>query len=126
MRKLVIVLGLMLLVGALFSGCGGSESDDAETTTTDTQTSDGEITAAKVFTVEELAEFDGEDGNPAFIAVDGVVYDVEGATQWSQGDHIPCNLDAMAGKDLSDELEQAPERMRAYVLALPVVGILEE
>jgi predicted heme/steroid binding protein len=48
------------------------------------------------------------------------------SSQWPQGEHTPCQLDAMAGKDLSEVLEQAPARMRALIEAMPVVGSLEE
>ena len=30
----------------------------------------------KEFTLEELAEFDGREGRPAYVAYDGMVYDV--------------------------------------------------
>jgi hypothetical protein len=36
----------------------------------------------RVFTAEELAQFDGGDGRPTFIAVKGVVYDVSSAAQF--------------------------------------------
>ena len=36
------------------------------------------------------------------------------------------NLDAMAGKDLSDVLEQSPARMRTLIESQPVVGALVE
>ena len=30
----------------------------------------------KIFTEKELGKYDGQNGNPAYVAIDGVVYDV--------------------------------------------------
>ncbi len=129
MKRLVILLALLLLVAVVLVGCGGNDSEPQQQRNGEVVEENGQVTEpngeARVFTLEELAQFDGKGGNSAYIAVDGVVYDVTGSAQWSQGDHTPCNLDAMAGRDLSDILDQAPPRMRDYVLALPVVGTLE-
>ncbi|MBK5093706.1 MAG: cytochrome B5, partial [Actinobacteria bacterium] len=76
--------------------------------------------------LEELSEFDGKGGRRAYVAVDGVVYDVTGESKWEYGEHTPCNLDAMAGKDLSDVLNQSPPRMRDYIEGEPVVGRLAQ
>jgi len=81
-------------------------------------------TTGRVFTLEELATYNGQNGQPAYIAVDGIVYDVTGQPDWPMGDHTPCGLDAMAGKDLSQVLNQAPADMRTHVQQLPVVGTL--
>ena len=82
-------------------------------------------TGAKVFTVQELAGFDGLGGNQAYVAVDGVVYDVTESANWPGGKHSPCSLDSAAGKDLSEVIKQAPPRMRTYIEAKPVVGKLQ-
>lgn len=37
--------------------------------------------AEKTFTTTELAEFDGRNGHPAYVAVKGVVYDVSNVPQ---------------------------------------------
>jgi predicted heme/steroid binding protein len=123
MKKTLIMLAVVLLTVFVFAGCGGGGSETTQPG--DGGTVDGgDAGVEKTFTLAELAEFDGKDGKPAYVAVDGVVYDVSGSAQWPQGDHIPCDLDAVAGKDLSDVLEQAPARMRALIEAMPVVGTL--
>ncbi len=74
---------------------------------------------AKKFTTSELAQFNGKNGNPAYVGYKGKVYDVTESYQWGDGDH----LGHMAGKDLTDQMEIAPhgedvmERMK-------VVGVL--
>ncbi|KRL75877.1 hypothetical protein FC17_GL002368 [Secundilactobacillus paracollinoides DSM 15502 = JCM 11969] len=75
--------------------------------------------AEKTFTVEELKQFDGQDGHKAYVAVEGVVYDVTGVEAWQAGKHHG-NL---AGQDLTDAISQAPHG-KAVLGSLPVVGKL--
>ncbi|MEW6554204.1 MAG: cytochrome b5 domain-containing protein [Actinomycetota bacterium] len=128
-RSILVLLLISLMLSALIlAGCGGESGTEAPAgdETVDGGSSDGSGTSeGDTFTLAELAEFDGKDGRPAYVAVDGVIYDVTGSSEWPQGDHAPCDLDAAAGKDLSEVLEQAPARMRALIEAMPVVGTLE-
>ena len=39
------------------------------------------------FNQTELAKYNGQDGQPAYVAVDGVVYDVTGVAAWAGGKH---------------------------------------
>jgi predicted heme/steroid binding protein len=59
----------------------------------------------KEFTLEELAKFDGKDGRPAYVALKGSVYDISGSEQWQEGAHYAMHE---AGKDLTEEMEDAP------------------
>ncbi len=59
----------------------------------------------KKFTIEELAKFNGHDGNPAYIAFKGKVYDVTDSAFWLGGDHLGAH---QAGKDLTEEIDIAP------------------
>ncbi len=43
--------------------------------------------SVKTFTLAELAAFDGKDGRPAYVAVEGKVYDVSAIPQWKTGAH---------------------------------------
>jgi predicted heme/steroid binding protein len=82
--------------------------------------------AQRTFTLAELATFDGKNGRPAYVAVDGVVYDVSASAMWPQGEHTSCNLGARAGQDLSDEIAKAPARMRSQLSKFPVIGTLTQ
>lgn len=73
----------------------------------------------KDFTLEELKAFDGRDGKPAYVAYDGVVYDVSDSGMWSAGDHEGMH---QAGADLTDEHDDAPHDV--YVTDFPQVGQL--
>lgn len=57
------------------------------------------------FTLEELKQFDGREGRPAYIAYKGKVYDVSDDFLWVDGDHQGQHV---AGKDLTDEMPIAP------------------
>lgn len=129
LRWPVLVVLAALLV-SLPAGCGGSAPVTEKTTPTESDTSPATQpetspqATEKTFTPAELEQYNGKGGQPAYVAVDGVVYDVTGSNQWSEGQHSPCNLGAMAGKDLSAVLNQAPARMRGYIESKPVVGKL--
>lgn len=53
----------------------------------------------KVFTKETLAQYNGQDGQPAYVAVDGVVYDLSAIAPWQGGKHFKG---LTAGRDLSE------------------------
>lgn len=75
--------------------------------------------AEKVFTKEELAKFDGQNGNKAYIANEGIVYDVSDVDAWKGGKHHG-NL---AGQDVTEALKHAPHGT-SVLDKLPVVGKL--
>jgi predicted heme/steroid binding protein len=72
-------------------------------------------------TLAELAQNNGRDGNPAYVAVNGTIYDVTESPHWQNGQHPP---DHQAGHDLTEELAAAPH-VRAVVERFPVVGTLD-
>lgn len=51
------------------------------------------------FTLQELSRFDGKGGNPAYAAVNGIVYDVTNNAAWAAATHFGLT----AGKDLTNE-----------------------
>jgi predicted heme/steroid binding protein len=57
------------------------------------------------FTLEELKQFDGRDGRPAYVALNGKVYDVTDSFLWAGGDHQGQHE---AGKDMTSEIQFAP------------------
>jgi predicted heme/steroid binding protein/uncharacterized membrane protein len=74
----------------------------------------------KKYTLEELEQFDGKDGRPAYFAFDGKVYDATGSRLWRNGTHVRVHH---AGKDLTPDLDKAPHGASA-VERLPVVGVV--
>lgn len=59
----------------------------------------------KEFTPEELAEFNGQDGKPAYVAYGGKVYDVSQSRMWRNGQHMKRHD---AGADHTEVFAQAP------------------
>ena len=72
------------------------------------------------FTIEELAKYDGKNGQPAYVAYEGTVYDLTESAMWADGEHESLHF---AGRDLSDEQQDAPHDV--YVTDFPQVGTLK-
>ncbi len=72
-------------------------------------------------TKEDLAANDGREGRPAYVAYNGVVYDVTESAMWSEGDHEGMHT---AGTDLTEAQSDAPHE--EYVVDFPEVGRLVE
>jgi len=71
------------------------------------------------FTLEELALNDGRDGHPAYVAVNGFVYDVSSRAGWASGIHFGLR----AGKDLTQEFYSC-HGDPIFLASLPIVGFL--
>ena len=73
-------------------------------------------------TAEELSAFNGKDGQPAYVAVDGVIYDVTEVSFWKNGDHNGFE----AGRDLTEEIKTISPHGISKLKGLPIVGSLVE
>lgn len=71
------------------------------------------------FTAEELQKYDGKNGQPAYVAYKGTVYDITESSMWSDGEHEGMHF---AGHDLTEEQDDAPHDI--YVTDFPEVGKL--
>lgn len=80
----------------------------------------GDYNRQREFTIDELAEYDGDMGKPAYVAVNRIVYDVSNNSKWSNGMHFGL----IAGKDLSSEFESC-HGAKSILANLPKVGILK-
>ncbi|MGQ0603966.1 MAG: cytochrome b5 domain-containing protein [Anaerolineales bacterium] len=61
--------------------------------------------AERTFSERELQRYNGESGQRAYIAYDGVVYDVSDCPKWRTGLHEQLHF---AGTDLTRSLRKAP------------------
>lgn len=75
----------------------------------------------KVFTLEELAKFDGREGKPAYFAYQGKVYDVTASDMFENGDHLGAH---QAGADLTGAMAEAPHG-EEVLDAFPPIGVLK-
>lgn len=82
----------------------------------------GKTMELTIITMEELAKNNGKDGAKAYIAVDGIVYDVTDSKAWKDGGHNGFE----AGKDLTDEIMNKSPHGVSKLEGLTVVGVLEE
>lgn len=120
MRKIALIALSLMLV------CSAAACDNKPTATTvpvqttaaaaTTDAAEGE----REFTPDELAEFDGKDGRNAYVAVDGVVYDLTDSAAWKNGQHNGFE----AGKDLTDEIKNDSPHGVGNLEGIPVVGKL--
>ena len=72
--------------------------------------------------MEELSKFNGKNGNPAYVAYKGKVYDVTGSDQWLEGDHLghEAGQDLTMAMDIAPHGEEVMEKMRLVgVLSTP-------
>lgn len=102
--------------------------DSAAQKVTDSTSSNTNTTEnARRFTIEELTQYNGQNGKPAYVAIKGIVYDVTNAKLWQGGSHSPIGDKNMAGKDLTAELAKAPasHQNQGFWDKLPKVGVLE-
>ncbi|MGI6298267.1 MAG: cytochrome b5 domain-containing protein [Saccharofermentanales bacterium] len=120
------------VIALLTAACGGASATTTTMSTTASTaattmpgttaaTTPGPTTTAsgQTFNAAQLAEFDGKDGRKAYVAVDGIVYDVTAVPQWAGGMHNNNRLSA--GKDLSQEILSSPHG-KDVLADLPKVG----
>lgn len=74
----------------------------------------------RTFTIGELATFTGKNGRSAYIAVNGVVYDVTNNRAWAAATHFGL----IAGKDYTQEFASCHAGQQSILATLPVVGRL--
>jgi predicted heme/steroid binding protein len=107
----VFQLGALVLVvvaAMLVTSCAGSSATPTPTTSA----------SAKTFTATELVQYDGQNGQPAYVAISGKVYDVSAIAQWKGGKHQGMT----AGKDITAAFEGQSPHTLAFIKAVPVVG----
>ena len=119
MKKLLVLLFISIFAFTL-SACdsdgddlydGGRKQDDEIT--------DPVVDETIKLTLTELEMYDGQDGNNAYVAVNGVIYDVTGISAWTGGSHNGN----MAGQDLTNVIMNAPHG-ESVLDDLDVVGEL--
>ena len=104
MKKLLVLLFISIFAFTL-SACD-SDGDDLYDSgkKQDEQVEDPIVDDTMKLTLTELAMYDGQDGNDAYVAVNGIIYDVTGINAWTGGSHNGN----MAGQDLTDVIMNAP------------------
>ncbi len=115
MKRNVLFFILILLL--ILPGCSPSSAQQPAPPVTDT-----ESVQVNELTLDDLAKYNGKDGAKAYIAVDGVVYDVTDVPPWAGGIHQDKY---QAGIDASSLIEQSPHGKKVLE-KLPVVGKIKQ
>ena len=97
----LLLLVILIFITILPLGCSSGEEE------------------LKEFTLEELKEFDGKDGRPAYVGYNGKVYDVTGLENSTDGGHFDLH---MAGNDLTEFMKDAPHSKENLFETADVVG----
>lgn len=71
------------------------------------------------FTQDELSRYNGKDGNPAYVAVNGIVYDVTNNAGWAGATHFGLT----AGRDVTSEFTSCHTGQQ-ILSKLKVVGMM--
>lgn len=120
MKKLLLILSLMMVLSVMVAcsddnPASNSDLDNLENVTTNETDQD-----TLELTLEELKAFDGQDGRPAYVAVDGVIYDMSNSNLWKNGQHNGFQ----AGQDLTDVIKnQSPHGVK-NLERVPKIGVL--
>lgn len=77
-------------------------------------------TIQRTFNLKELAKYDGKNGRPAYVAVNGMVYDVTNNRAWAAATHFGL----VSGKDYTTEFASCHAGQQSILATLPVVGRL--
>ena len=141
MKRLVIILISVLSLAFFVVACASGSTSEAATataavsdsatssaasdaTTTDTAsanaTADAAANGTLELTLEQLKQYDGKNGNPAYVAVDGIIYDVTNVKAWKNGEHNGYS----AGNDLTDIIKNKSPHGVKNLEGLPIVGKL--
>lgn len=117
-RALAWTASLVLILLSIALAAAANQTADSEPGTQNPQaTAEAALSAGVVFTPKTLAQYDGKDGRPAYIAVDGLVYDV--GDYFIDGEH---HQGIRAGVDITGQVTR-----RKCINALthcPVVGTM--
>jgi predicted heme/steroid binding protein len=73
-------------------------------------------------TLEELSYYDGKEGRPAYIAVNGNIYDVSDSFYWTSGMHNGY----AAGQDLTETIINESPHGLANLNRVPMIGKIIE
>jgi predicted heme/steroid binding protein len=73
----------------------------------------------KEFDLEELEQYDGKNGKPAYASIEGIVYDISNESIFGERK----NKESLAGKDLT-ELFCLSLKINTIINSAPVVGVI--
>lgn len=130
MKRIATILISVLALALFAVGCASGAADStavaadaanesaAVATTDDSASADAAASSMLELTLDELKQYDGKNGNPAYVAVDGIIYDMTNVAAWRNGDHNGYT----AGNDLTDIIKNKSPHGVKNLEGVPVVG----
>lgn len=124
----VLAIATILFAYACSAGTAGDPAAQDTAAVTASAAASAAVTADAAgsslleLTLDELKQYDGKNGNPAYVAVDGVIYDVSNLPKWKNGEHNGYS----AGNDLTDVIKNKSPHGVKKLEGVPVVGKLVE
>jgi predicted heme/steroid binding protein len=96
------LLGLAIIAGAVYWQLVSTGSSGRDTSEVPGESKN------RSYTLQELAKYDGKNGNKCLVAVDGTVFLIESFELWKNGRHTLSGSRAVCGLDLTEVIEDAP------------------
>lgn len=122
------IAGVALILSLILSSCGILSEPTLDTTPdasmpmSTASAPNGTSSEEELeLTLDELAAFNGKNGQPAYIAVDGIIYDVSDLDLWAGGEHQGR---FNAGQDLTKEIDEESPHGRSTLDRAKIVGRL--
>lgn len=106
-KRLLALAFSMIFLLSLLGGCSSQEQPKEPQNQAQENKQEQNANAPEgslEISMEELAKYNGQDGNPAYVAVDGIIYDVTDHPNWNEGMHGKVS----AGQDISQLLKNSP------------------
>lgn len=120
MKTIIVIMAIS--AWALSAQCANAGKQCAPSSETAAKTTAKSETKALSLTIKELAAYNGKNGKPAYVAVDGVIYDVTGVEAWKDGEH----KGGKAGTDISALIKNAPHKISVLGKRTTVGSIVPE
>lgn len=122
MKKLLCVSATIVFIVVAALQADDMSKSDATTAASAKATEMGDTASWLVLTLEELAKYNGTDGKPAYVAIDGIIYDVSPIKPWKNGKHKGNT----AGNDLTEVIKKKSPHGLKVLKKLKAVGKLAQ
>ena len=130
MKRIATILISVLALALFAVGCASGAVDSAAVAAdaanesaavaaaNDSASTDAAANGMLELTLDELKQYDGKNGNPAYVAVDGIIYDMTNVAAWRNGEHNGYS----AGNDLTDIIKNKSPHGVKNLEGVPIVG----
>lgn len=115
---------LFLSTGAIYAEeqLSASPQMDSMTGATGTEAANTGSPAMAVLSIDELAAYNGTNGKPMYVAIEGVLYDVTNVKAWKKGKHKGYT----GGTDITEFIKKKSPHGLKVVKNLKAVGTLKK